>query len=206
QQEYPHMDGISNLPPSIIETILCLLPYHDVVTGVMRRRLTKCHGFCNRDGISITNLFESLKMIESLTIWREIIEGSRTWLETQFKEEYIPKQVQVTLVHLKSLCIGDIYLDGYYGLQIIALFIKRIKANRDEDGDEASNTDGNMNGTKVVDFEVANKDKVFIEGADDGVRNSNTKSGRKCFKKANKERNVHHPCKVRIRLPLVRMS
>ncbi|GKE69230.1 F-box/FBD/LRR-repeat protein-like protein, partial [Tanacetum coccineum] len=29
--QYPHMDRISNLPLSLLETILCLLPYHEVV-------------------------------------------------------------------------------------------------------------------------------------------------------------------------------
>ncbi|GJR47240.1 retrotransposon protein, putative, ty1-copia subclass [Tanacetum coccineum] len=59
-------------------------------------------------------------MVESLTIWREIIED----LARDTNQGRIPKQVPVTLVHLKSLCIGDIYLDGYDGLQIISLFIR----------------------------------------------------------------------------------
>nr|GEU63763.1 reverse transcriptase domain-containing protein [Tanacetum cinerariifolium] len=82
--------------------------------------LKKTHEFYDCRGATFTNLFESLKMVESLTIWHEIIED----LAVDTNHGRIPQQVPVTLVHLKSLCIGDMYLDGYYGLQIIALFIR----------------------------------------------------------------------------------
>ncbi|GJX71711.1 hypothetical protein Tco_0308882 [Tanacetum coccineum] len=64
--------------------------------------------------------------------------------------------------------------------------LKRRKNNGDEDSDKVNNMDRIMSGAKDVEFQEANKDSVFTEGMDDGVRNSNKKSGQKNIKKANK--------------------
>ncbi|GJY14554.1 F-box/FBD/LRR-repeat protein [Tanacetum coccineum] len=86
---------------------------------LLKTMTLKTHEFYDLDGITVTNLFESLKVIKNLTIWREIIED----LPVNTNDRSIPQQVPVTLVHLKSLCIEDISLD-VDGLQIIALFIR----------------------------------------------------------------------------------
>ncbi|GJW48807.1 F-box/FBD/LRR-repeat protein-like protein [Tanacetum coccineum] len=114
-----------------IKTLLYLLSTCPFLKTVALRT----NDFYDYDGVTYTNLFESLMLIESLTIWCKII-AVLAALAPHGYYSIIPQKVPTALVHLKYLCIEGLHFGVHNsGIRVISLLsrsspnLEKLKLN-----------------------------------------------------------------------------
>ncbi|GJZ38892.1 F-box/FBD/LRR-repeat protein-like protein [Tanacetum coccineum] len=121
-----------------IKTLLHLLSTCPLLKTVALRT----HDFYHYDGVTYTNLVESLMLIESLTIWCNMIAVLAAPGPDGYYNRIIPQKLPNALVHLKYLCIEGLDFVYCYGKPVISLLIRnspnleKLKLNIKDDQHE----------------------------------------------------------------------
>ncbi|GJW50262.1 RNA-directed DNA polymerase, eukaryota [Tanacetum coccineum] len=118
--KFRDMDRLSNLPSSIIESILCLVPIQrgrkdNILSSEMEDIRNPCISG-SIGGPTSSAIFECLPVIETFSISFHLIRAFGAI-------DKVPRELSITLIHLKYLRLDGVYFNNKTHLSILALLI-----------------------------------------------------------------------------------